>query len=76
MCVVQRGLKVSNHTGKLCVSWGLAVGSMGTVGMENSVYCHFFFFGIAIAQVSPRICCGLGLFSVLFVCIVCSFHRT
>ena len=44
MCVVQRGLKVSNHTGKLCVSWGLAVGSMGTVGMENSVYCHFFFF--------------------------------
>ena len=53
MCVVQRGLKVSNHTGKLCVSWGLAVGSMGTVGMENSVYCHFFFFGIAIAQVSP-----------------------
>ena len=48
MCVVQRGLKVSNHTGKLCVSWGLAVGSMGTVGMENSVYCQFFVFVLAL----------------------------
>ena len=65
MCVVQRGLKVSNHTGKLCVSWGLAVGSVGT-GMENSVYCQLFFWHCYCTSVTMNLLWLRALFC--FVC--------